>query len=110
MAPIKTIAFVGLGNMGMPMAARLAAAGFSLALYDKRDDVMRVFADAHGGRIAGSPIDAGRDADAAITMLPTDKIVREVVLSERIEDIHLSTITITVKMKVIALTLIKPVL
>ena len=82
MARIKTIAFVGLGNMGMPMAARLAAAGFSLALYDKRDDVMRVFADAHGGRIAGSPIDAGRDADAAITMLPTDKIVREVVLSE----------------------------
>jgi 3-hydroxyisobutyrate dehydrogenase len=82
MAPIRTIAFVGLGNMGTPMAARLAAAGFSLALYDKRDDVMRVFADVQGGRIAKSPTDAGRGADAAITMLPTDKIVREVVLGE----------------------------
>jgi 3-hydroxyisobutyrate dehydrogenase len=82
MAPIRTIAFVGLGNMGMPMAAQLAAAGFSLALYDKRSDVMRACADAHGGRIADTLTDAGRGADAAITMLPTDKIVREVVLGE----------------------------
>ena len=49
MAPIRTIAFVGLGNMGMPMAAQLAAAGFSLALHDTRSDVVRAFADAHGG-------------------------------------------------------------
>ena len=82
MAPIRTIAFVGLGNMGMPMAAQLAAAGFSLALHDTRSDVVRAFADAHGGRIADTLSDAGRGADAAITMLPTDKIVREVVLGE----------------------------
>ena len=36
MTPIKTIAFVGLGHMGAPMAAHLAAKGFALALFDRR--------------------------------------------------------------------------
>jgi len=82
MAPVRTIAFVGLGNMGMPMAARLAAAGFALALYDKRPEAARAFADAHGGRVAATAADAAHGADAAITMLPNDAIVREVVLGE----------------------------
>jgi 3-hydroxyisobutyrate dehydrogenase len=82
MAPIKTIAFVGLGNMGMPMAANLAAKGFALSLYDKRPEALRAFADAHGGRIAQTATDAARGADAAVTMLPNDTIVREAVLGE----------------------------
>ncbi len=82
MAPVRTIAFVGLGNMGTPMAANLAANGFSLALYDTRGEVMRDFAAAHGGRVAVTLADAAQGADAAITMLPNDKIVREVVLGE----------------------------
>jgi 3-hydroxyisobutyrate dehydrogenase len=82
MAPLKTIAFVGLGNMGVPMAANLAAKGFALALYDKRPEAVRAFADAHGGRAAETAADAARGADAAITMLPTDAIVREVALGE----------------------------
>jgi 3-hydroxyisobutyrate dehydrogenase len=81
-APVRTIAFVGLGNMGTPMAANLAANGFSLALYDTRGEVMRDFAAAHGGRVAATLADAAQGADAAITMLPNDKIVREVVLGE----------------------------
>jgi 3-hydroxyisobutyrate dehydrogenase len=82
MAQVRTLAFVGLGHMGTPMAARLAAKGFALALYDKRPEVLRAFADAHGGRVAGSAAEAARGADAAITMLPNDQIVREVVLGE----------------------------
>jgi 3-hydroxyisobutyrate dehydrogenase len=80
MAAIKTIAFVGLGHMGTPMAARLAAAGFSLTLYDRREEAVRTFAARHGGREAATPAEAGRNADAAITMLPDDRAVREVVL------------------------------
>jgi 3-hydroxyisobutyrate dehydrogenase len=80
MTAVKTIAFVGLGNMGTPMAARLAAKGFALALYDTRTEVLEAFAAAHGGRAATSAADAARAADAAITMLPTDAIVREVAL------------------------------
>ena len=82
MTPVKTIAFVGLGNMGQPMAANLAAKGFALSLCDKRPAVARAFADAHGGRVAETPADAARGADAAVTMLPNDTVVREVVLGE----------------------------
>lgn len=82
MTAIRTIAFVGLGNMGVPMAAQLAAKGFALALYDRRPDAVRAFVAAHGGRVATTLADAGRGADAAITMLPDDSIVREVVLGE----------------------------
>jgi 3-hydroxyisobutyrate dehydrogenase len=82
MIPIHTIAFVGVGNMGVPIAAQLAAKGFTLALYDRREDAARAFATAHGGRAATSLADAARDADAAITILPDDTAVREVVLGE----------------------------
>lgn len=78
--PIKTVAFVGLGNMGAPMAARLAGQGFALTVHDRRTDVARAFADAHGARAAETLADAARGADAAITMLPDDAAVREVVL------------------------------
>ena len=79
---ITSIAFVGLGNMGAPMAAHLAAKGFALSLYDARAETARDFAAAHGGRVAASPQDAARGADACITMLPDDTVVRAVVLGE----------------------------
>jgi 3-hydroxyisobutyrate dehydrogenase len=82
MTRIKTIAFVGLGNMGVPMAAQLAVKGFLLALYDQRPQAARDFAAAHGGRAAASLTDAASGADAAIIMLPDDKVVRQVVLGE----------------------------
>ena len=80
MKPIKTIAFVGLGNMGVPMAVHLATRGFGLMLFDRRSDAVSAFAAKHGGRAAATPADAARDADIAITMLPDDSAVREVVL------------------------------
>jgi 3-hydroxyisobutyrate dehydrogenase len=80
MTPIKTIAFVGLGNMGTPMAAHLAAEGFALTLFDRRPEAVRAFAAAHGGHAAATLSEAARGADAAITMLPNDTAVREVVL------------------------------
>jgi 3-hydroxyisobutyrate dehydrogenase len=75
---MKSIAFIGLGNMGAPMAARLAADGFALSVYDRRPKAVRAFAELHAGLAAGSPADAGKDADAAIMMLPDDHAVREV--------------------------------
>ncbi|HEU5019185.1 MAG TPA: NAD(P)-dependent oxidoreductase [Pseudolabrys sp.] len=77
---MKSIAFVGLGNMGGPMAARLAARGFTLSVYDKRPEAVRAFLELHAGRAADAPADAGRGADAAIMMLPDDDAVREVLL------------------------------
>jgi 3-hydroxyisobutyrate dehydrogenase len=80
MKPIANVAFIGLGNMGVPMAARLVAQGFSLALFDVRPEASRGFVAAHGGRAAGSLTDALRDAEAVITMLPTHDLVHEVML------------------------------
>lgn len=82
MTPIKTIAFVGLGHMGAPMAAQLAAKGFAVALFDRRPDAATAFAAAHGGRVAASLADAARNTDAVICMLPDDTAVREVVVGE----------------------------
>jgi len=80
MKPIGAIAFVGLGNMGVPMAAQLAAKGFALSLYDRRPEAASTFAASHGGRPAPTVADAARGADAAICMLPDDTAVRDVVL------------------------------
>jgi 3-hydroxyisobutyrate dehydrogenase len=82
MAPIKTVAFIGLGNMGVPMAAHLAAKGFTLAVYDRRPEAVRAFVATNGGLAAATLADAARGADTAITMLPDDKVVRDVVLGE----------------------------
>jgi len=66
------IAFIGLGNMGLPMAANLAKAGHTVAGFD----LLAANCDkakAHGLAIAGSAIDAARGADVLVTMLPAGK-------------------------------------
>jgi 3-hydroxyisobutyrate dehydrogenase-like beta-hydroxyacid dehydrogenase len=80
--PIKTIAFIGLGNMGVPMAAQLTAKGFVLSLYDRRPKAVSGFVSEYGGRASASISDAARGADAAICMLPDDAALREVVLGD----------------------------
>lgn len=80
MKSIKTIAFVGLGNMGTAMAAQLIAKGFALVIYDRRPEATSTFAASLGGRVAATLADAARGADAAICMLPDDSAVRDVVL------------------------------
>ena len=80
MKSIKTIAFVGLGNMGTAMAAQLIAKGFALVIYDRRPEATSPFAASLGARVAATLADAARGADAAICMLPDDSTVRDVVL------------------------------
>jgi 3-hydroxyisobutyrate dehydrogenase len=73
------VGFVGLGNMGWPMARNLARAGYRLTVRDA--DVARQlrFAAEHEARAADTPA-AFREVDAVVTMLPTGRIVREVML------------------------------
>lgn len=73
------VAFIGLGNMGRPMAANLLKAGHAVRGFD----VVAASVAGHvsdGGIEASSIADAVRDAEAVITMLPTGKHVREVFL------------------------------
>jgi len=77
---IRTIGFVGLGNMGFPMAGHLAGAGFQLVVLDAAPGVAGRFVAAHGGTAATSLAALGEAVDTVITMLPTGAIVREVAL------------------------------
>ncbi len=68
MSAPRTVAFVGLGQMGRPMAANLEKAGFALRSYDL-----------NGAGNCASVAEAARGADMLITMLPDGNAVREVV-------------------------------
>jgi 3-hydroxyisobutyrate dehydrogenase len=76
--PPANIAVIGLGNMGQPMAACLARAGFQVVGYDASPDACAKFSAA-GGKVASSAADAVSKAAAVVTLLPDGKIVRKAV-------------------------------
>jgi 3-hydroxyisobutyrate dehydrogenase len=73
----RTIAFIGLGNMGGPMAANLVKAGHRVIAYDLSAACCEG-AKAGGAAIAQSARDAVAEAEVAITMLPAGKHVLSV--------------------------------
>ena len=75
------IAFIGLGNMGAPMARNLIKAGHSLNLFDLNKDILSELA-AQGGRVSASPKEAAQGVELVITMLPAAAHVRSVWLGE----------------------------
>jgi len=75
------IAFIGLGNMGAPMARNLIKAGHGLNLFDLNQTVLKELAEL-GGHIRDSPRDAATGAELVITMLPAAAHVRSVWLGE----------------------------
>lgn len=77
--PGAVIGFVGLGNMGEPMARRLADAGYRLRLYDARPGAAAALAGATGAVATGSVAAVGEGADAVVLMLPNSDVVESVV-------------------------------
>jgi 3-hydroxyisobutyrate dehydrogenase len=75
------IAFIGLGNMGAPMARNLLKAGHTLQLFDLNATVLAELAEL-GGQIARCPRDAAAEAELVITMLPAASHVRSVYLND----------------------------
>src|SRR5579884_4068248 len=73
------IGFVGLGNMGAPMAGRLLDAGYPLALHDTRGDAVAPLA-ARGASRGSSARDVASLAETVLVSLPTPDIVRAVAL------------------------------
>ncbi|HLJ70785.1 MAG TPA: 3-hydroxyisobutyrate dehydrogenase [Roseiarcus sp.] len=74
---MTAIAFIGLGNMGGPMAANLVKAGHSVLGFDLVES-SRNEAAAHGVAIAGSGREAVAAAEIVVTMLPAGKHVLSV--------------------------------
>ncbi|HEY5299964.1 MAG TPA: NAD(P)-dependent oxidoreductase [Acetobacteraceae bacterium] len=73
------IGFVGVGNMGWPMAACLVRAGYSVLVNDSRRDVANNFVQQVGGDAPDSLRDLAARSDVLITILPTSAIVRTVI-------------------------------
>jgi len=68
---MTTVAFLGLGAIGRPMAGRLAAApDITLAVWNRTAERARAFAAETRARHALTPADAARGADVAITCFP----------------------------------------
>jgi 2-hydroxy-3-oxopropionate reductase len=78
---MTTVAFIGLGIMGAPMAGHLVNAGFDVIGFNrtrpKIDELV-----AAGGRGATSIADAVRDADVVAVMVPDSPDVREVLAGD----------------------------
>src|ERR1700723_685303 len=76
-----TIGFVGLGNMGWPMAENLHAAGFPLLVRDADEDRQLAFCAAHPGAVAAEGPGAFAAAGTVVTMLPDGAAVADALLS-----------------------------
>ncbi len=74
-ATLPTVGFVGIGNMGWPMAARLVAAGFAVQVADGRAAQADAFVQQVGGAAAGSLRALAEASQLVITMLPTSAAV-----------------------------------
>ena len=81
LAPPATIGFVGLGNMGYPMAQRLAAAGYRLQVADLNADAVTRFCRETGATAQHELSALGRASQLVVTMLPDGKAVRQVLMA-----------------------------
>lgn len=79
----QAVGFVGIGNMGAPMARRLAEAGHRLTLYDLDRSAAGALAAAFDGvSVSDSLAALGAASDPVITMLPDSPAVRRAILGD----------------------------
>jgi 3-hydroxyisobutyrate dehydrogenase len=73
------IGFIGIGNMGWPMAARLVQSGYDVTVTDISMERCQAFAEQIGGTTSSTPAGAAGRSDILITMLPTSAAVETAV-------------------------------
>lgn len=79
---LSRIGFIGVGNMGRPMAALLAKAGHAVTVLDRDAALARTVAAEIGAAAADGPAALAAASDVVFTMLPNGKIVRDALLGE----------------------------
>jgi 3-hydroxyisobutyrate dehydrogenase-like beta-hydroxyacid dehydrogenase len=95
------IAFLGLGNMGIPIARHLVQAGHELTVWNRTRERAEPLA-AFGARVAASPIDAVASSEIVFTMVMNDAALREVLFDQGVlqampaGSIHVAMSTISV--------------
>jgi len=75
------IGFIGLGNMGQPMARRLIEAGHKLIVYDTRNDAVAPLV-ALGAKLASSPQDVADRVETVMSSLPSLQVSEKVATGE----------------------------
>ncbi|UKB78542.1 3-hydroxyisobutyrate dehydrogenase [Chryseobacterium sp. MEBOG07] len=90
---MANIAFIGLGNMGGPMAANLVKNGHNVIGFDLSSSALEALVSA-GGHISDSALAASKDADVVISMLPSGKHVAELYSEEFISQLKPDTLLI----------------
>ncbi len=79
---MAVIAFIGLGQMGSPMASNLLKQGHQLSVFDVNPDAVQRLVE-KGAQPASSPAQAAQGAEFVITMLPNGDLVRSVLFGEQ---------------------------
>ncbi|MFN4165482.1 MAG: 3-hydroxyisobutyrate dehydrogenase [Ferrovibrio sp.] len=79
---MANIGFIGVGNMGGPMARNLLKAGHKVKAFDLMPELVQKVVEA-GGTKAASAQEAAQDVDAVISMLPAGKHVLSVYTGEK---------------------------
>jgi 3-hydroxyisobutyrate dehydrogenase len=74
----KNIGFIGIGNMGWPMAANLVKAGFRVSVHDAAPQRAAAFANEH--QVEAPGLAKVAECQIIVTMLPNGHIVREALL------------------------------
>jgi 3-hydroxyisobutyrate dehydrogenase len=91
----QPVAFVGLGQMGLPMAARLVAAGYEVHGSDLSPEAREALVQ-RGGPAFATASQAAAGASVLVTMLPNGAVVRDVLFGSggAVETIHSGTLVI----------------
>ena len=98
---MATITFIGLGNMGGPMASNLLKAGHEVTVFDLSEDAVRTLVG-EGAKSAATAQEAASSADCLITMLPAGKHVEAVYLGDNGLLASLSSQTLVIDSSTIA--------
>jgi 3-hydroxyisobutyrate dehydrogenase-like beta-hydroxyacid dehydrogenase len=98
------VGFIGLGNMGQPMAHNLLRAGYELTVYNRTRQAAESF-QSLGAIVAQSPAEAAQEVEVLITMLADDAAVESVLFGSAVtvgafdtlakDAIHISMSTIS---------------
>ena len=75
---METVGFIGLGNMGGPVAGHIQRAGFPMVVFDLREEAARPFRE-RGAEVVDSAAELARRSDVILTALPMPDDVERVV-------------------------------
>ncbi|MGJ7460898.1 NAD(P)-dependent oxidoreductase [Halomonas sp. MA07-2] len=79
---ISTVAFIGLGVMGYPMAGHLARAGLTVRVYNRTATKADAWAAEHGGSDHSTPREAAQGAELVLLCVGNDDDVRQVTIGD----------------------------